>query len=370
MTSTTSSPAPTASGDGIDLKRVKAFAGRVMRGYAESMVTLMVDLAGRTGLLDALAAGPGTSAELAERAGLTERYVREILNSLVTGEIVEYEPTAGGRYTLPPEHAICLTGDGVRNMTPVSRVTTLLAQQVSAVAQAVREGGGVPYEAFQPDFTEIMDAMSRGRMDGVLLTGILPATGGLPARLEAGIRVADIGCGTGHAVNLMAQAYPRSRFVGYDLGQDAIAAATAEAREMGLSNARFEVLDVTALPTDLPFDAVFAFDSIHDQVDPAGVLARVHEALAPGGRFVMVDIKASSRLEENIGNPYAPWLYGVSTLHCMTVSLAHGGAGLGTAWGEQLARQMLADAGFVGVSVHDIPDVPYNQTYLCSKATA
>ncbi|HEY9416227.1 MAG TPA: methyltransferase domain-containing protein [Pseudonocardia sp.] len=368
MTSTTSSPATTASGDGIDLKRVKAFAGRVMRGYAESMVTLMVDLAGRTGLLDALAAGPGTSAELADRAGLTERYVREILNSLVTGEIVEYEP-AGAVYTLPREHAICLTGDGVRNMTPVSRVTTLLAQQVAAVAQAVRDGGGVPYEAFQPHFTEIMDAMSRGRMDGVLLTGILPTTGALPSLLEAGARVADIGCGTGHAANLMAQAYPRSQFVGYDLGRDAIAAATAEAGEMGLSNARFEVLDVTELPTDPPFDAVFAFDSIHDQVDPAGVLARVHEALVPGGTFVMVDIKASSRLEDNIGNPYAPWLYGVSTLHCMTVSLAHGGAGLGTAWGEQLARQMLEEAGFVDVSVHDIPDVPYNQTYLCSKPT-
>jgi SAM-dependent methyltransferase len=352
----------------IDQQRVKAFAARVMHSYAESVLTLMLDLSGRTGLLDALAQGPGTSDALAERAGLEERYVREMLGSLVTGEFVEYEP-ASGVYTLPPEHAVCLTGSDVRNMTPVSRATTLLAQHVPAVARAAREGGGVPYDAFRPEFTSVMDAMSRGRMDTVLVNAILPASADLPARLEAGIRAVDVGCGTGHAVNLMAQAYPNSTFVGYDLGADAIASATNEATELGLTNASFEVLDVTALPTDPPFDVAFAFDSIHDQVDPAGVLARIYASLAPGGRFVMVDIKASSRLEENIGNPYAPWLYGVSTLHCMTVSLAHGGAGLGTVWGEQLARRMLADAGFVEISTHDIPGVPHNMTYVSSKPT-
>jgi hypothetical protein len=111
---------------GIDPGRVKAFAGRVMRGYAESMVTLMIDISSRTGLFDALAQGPGTSVELAERAGLNERYVREILGALTTGEIVEYDP-ATRRYLLPPEHALCLTGDGVRNMSPISRITMLLA---------------------------------------------------------------------------------------------------------------------------------------------------------------------------------------------------------------------------------------------------
>lgn len=353
----------------IDEQRVKAFAARVMHSYAESMLTLMLDLGGRTGLLEALAKGPATSETLADRAGLEERYVREILGSLVTGEFIEYEPT-NAEYTLPPEHAVCLTGPGVRNMIPISRATTLLAQHVPAVAQAVRDGGGVPYEAFRPEFTSVMDALTRGRMDTVLMTAILPAAAELPERLEAGIRAVDVGCGTGHAVNLMAQAYPNSTFVGYDLGVDAIDAANNEARELGLTNAHFEVLDVTALPADPPFDVAFAFDSIHDQVDPAGVLARIHGSLAPGGQFVMVDIKASSRLEENIGNPYAPWLYGVSTLHCMTVSLAHGGAGLGTVWGEQLARRMLDDAGFVDVSTHDIPGVPHNMTYVCTKPGA
>ena len=166
----------------------------------------------------------------------------------------------------------------------------------------------------------------------------------------------------------MARAYPRSSFTGYDLAADAIDRARAEAAAWGLTNASFEVLDVARLPSDPPSTAVFAFDAIHDQADPAGVLARVHAALEPGGVFVMVDFKAASALEDNVGNPLAPWIYGVSTLHCLTVSLAQGGAGLGTAWGEQLARQMLAEAGFVDVTVHDVPDDPFDSVYLAHKA--
>jgi SAM-dependent methyltransferase len=351
----------------LDEARVEQFAGRLMATYTEATVTLMIDVASRAGLLEALAAGDGTSTDVAHRAGLVERYVRECLGSLVTAGIVEYDP-ATRRYALPPEHAACLTGPGSLNLTPLARLNTLLARHVDGVTRAFREGGGVPYEEFRPEFTDVVDAGNRGLLDEQLTAGILPATGALPARLAAGTRVADIGCGTGHAVNLLARAYPRSSFVGYDLAPDAIARARAEAAEWGLPNASFEVQDVRQLPTDPPFGAVFAFDAIHDQADPAGVLARVHAALEPGGVFVMVDIKAASALEDNVGNPIAPWIYGVSTLHCLTVSLAQGGAGLGTAWGEQLALQMLAEAGFVDVTVHDVPDDPFDSVYLALKA--
>jgi SAM-dependent methyltransferase len=351
----------------LDEARVEQFAGRLMASYTEATVTLMIDVASRTGLLEALAAGDGTSADLADRAGLVERYVRECLGALVTGGIVEYDP-ATRRYALPPEYAVCLTGPGSLNLTPLARLNTLLARHVDGVTQAFREGGGVPYEEFRPEFTDVVDAANRGLLDEQLTAGILPATGALPARLEVGTRVADIGCGTGHAVNLLARAYPRSSFVGYDLAADAIARARAEAAEWGLANASFDVRDVRQLPTDPPFGAVFAFDAIHDQADPAGILARVHAALEPGGVFVMVDFKAASALEDNVGNPLAPWIYGVSTLHCLTVSLAQGGAGLGTAWGEQLARQMLAEAGFVDVTVHDVPDDPLDAVYVAHKA--
>jgi SAM-dependent methyltransferase len=350
----------------LDEARIEQFAGRLLATYTEATVTLMIDAASRTGLLESLAAEGGTSADVADRAGLVERYVRECLGALVTSGIVEYDP-ATGRYALPPEHAVCLTGPGSLNLAPFARLNTLLAGHVDGVTRAFRGGGGVPYEEFRPEFTDVMDRFSRGLLDEQLVSGILPATGDLPSRLEAGTRVADIGCGTGHAVNLLARAYPRSSVTGYDLATDAIARARAEAGEWGLGNASFDVYDVRQLPTDPPFGAVFAFDSIHDQADPAGVLARVHTALEPGGVFVMLDVKAASALEDNVANPFAPWIYGVSTLHCLTVSLAQDGAGLGTAWGEQLALRMLPETGFVGVTVHDVPDDPFDTVSVAHK---
>ena len=350
----------------LDAARTEAFAARLLSIYTESVVTLLIDLGYRTGLLDALAAGEGTSAELAERTGLVERYVRECLGGLVTAGIVDYSPRTA-TYALPPQQAMCLTGPGAENLAPISRITALLGRHVGAVADAFRTGGGVPYMNFRPELTDVMDEVSRGLFDGQLLDVILPIVAGLPDRLTAGIRVADVGCGTGHAVNLLARAYPHSTVTGYDIAPGAIHRARTEASKWGLTNAFFEVCDAARLPLDPPFDAIFAFDAIHDQADPAGVLTRIHQALEPGGVFVMLDIKAASALEDNVGNPLAPWLYGISTLHCLTVSLAAGGAGLGAVWGEQRARQMLAGAGFTDVTVHDVPADPLDLLYVAVK---
>jgi ubiquinone/menaquinone biosynthesis C-methylase UbiE len=187
---------------------------------------------------------------------------------------------------------------------------------------------------------------------------------GLAARLGSGARVLDLGCGTGHAINLMAKEFPASTFVGYDLAEDAIDRAERERAEADLANARFVVLDAAELPPDPPFDVITVFDAIHDQVVPDVVLRRIREALSPDGVFVMVDFKFSSHLENNIANPFAPLYYALSLMHCMTVSLAEGGAGLGTVWGEELARQMLSDAGFGSVEVVDSPR-PQNCIYIC-----
>ncbi|MPY97124.1 MAG: methyltransferase domain-containing protein [Actinophytocola sp.] len=350
----------------IDEAAAEAFAERLFGEYTSGMVTLMIDIGHRTGLFDAAAAGPATSAELADRAGLTERYVREWLGAITTADITTYDPLTR-TYTLPPEHAVCLTGGGSTNVAPVSLIVGHLANHIDEVVTAFREGGGVPYEKFRPGFTDVMDSMSRGVFDGQLVDGILPLAGDLPDRLRSGIRAADIGCGTGHALTVLATAFPASTFVGYDIATDAIERARAEAADAGLTNVTFEVCDVAKLPADARFDAVFAFDAIHDQADPEGVLRAVHDALSPGGIFAMLDIKASSHLENNVGNPVAPLLYGVSTLHCMTVSLALGGAGLGTVWGEELARQLLTDAGFEVVSVSDVPDDPVDVLYHCRR---
>ena len=346
-----------------DRQRVQDFARKLFGHYTSGMLTLLIGIGHKTGLFDAAAKGPGTSQEIADRAGLDERYVREWLAAMATGGIVEYD-AASGAFTLPPEHAACLTGTSSRNLAANSQMLPMLSKRLPRIVECFQAGGGVSYSEYRPDFTEAQDASWRLLYDGLLIKGFLPAAKGLPERLKTGIRVADVGCGTGHAVNLMAREYPASTFVGYDLGEDAIASARAEAREMGLGNAAFEALDVSRLSPEPKFDLITTFDAIHDQRDPATVLRRVAAALAPGGVYLMVEPKASSKLEENIGNPFAPYIYGMSVLHCMTVSLAAGGTGLGTAWGEQSARRMLAEAGFTSIEVVDAPG-PQNSIYIC-----
>jgi SAM-dependent methyltransferase len=346
----------------VDKRQVREFAMRMFDMYSQGLLSHLVELGRRTGLFEAAARGPATSAELAERAGLTERYVREWLGAMVTGGLFEYD--AGTRaYTLPPAHALCLTGGGAKNMAPMAGMVPHLGKHLAEMEQVFRHGGGVPYATFRPEFTGLLDEMHRRPMDELLVDVWLPLLPGLAESLRAGAVVADVGCGTGHALNLLARAFPESRFVGLDIAEDAITLGRAAAREAGLGNVEFRLADAAGPLEGGPFDVVFAFDAVHDQADPAGVLGRIHQAVRPGGRFVMVDMAASSNLEENVGNPFASYIYAVSTLHCLTVSLAEGGAGLGAAWGEQTARSMLADAGFGEVSVRPAPGQVVNSIY-------
>jgi 2-polyprenyl-3-methyl-5-hydroxy-6-metoxy-1,4-benzoquinol methylase len=204
--------------------------------------------------------------------------------------------------------------------------------------------------------------------DASLLDKILPLVPGLVERLRGGIDAADIGCGSGHAVNLVARAFPASRFSGYDLSEEGIAAGRAEAERLGLSNARFEVRDVAELGAREQYDLVTAFDAVHDQAEPAEVLRRVAAALRPDGVFLMVDVAASGSLADNLEHTLGPFLYTVSCLHCMTVSLARGGAGLGAMWGHEKARRMLADAGFARVDVARVEGDLFNNYYVARKA--
>src|SRR3954452_2580028 len=334
--------------------------------YAGSMLNYMIDIGHPTGLLATAAQGPGTSEGLAARAGLTERYVREWLGALVTGGIFEYDP-ATKTYTLPAAEGAVLTG-GLMPLSTMAALQTHLGKHVHEVARAFREGGGVPYSAYRPEFTDILDAMGRTLYDTVLVDGYLPLVDGLTEKLDAGAIVADIACGTGHALVVLARRFPASTFVGIDLDEGAIARARAEASGAGLTNVRFEVADAARLDITDEFDAFFVFAATHDQVDPTGVLRAVSAALKPGGVFLMKEPRAADNLEDNIGNPFAPIAYGCSTLHCMTVSLAHDGAGIGTMFGVQLACRLLAEAGFEDVAVHDAPGDPTDAVYVTRKA--
>ena len=350
----------------IDETRVQEFAGEIFGIYTGAMLSAMIDIGYRTGLFEAAAQGGANSAELAQRAGLHERYVREWLGSMASSGIISYDAPSR-TYRLPAEHAACLTGSGSANLAPLGQLNTHLIKHVPEVARAFRDGGGVPYEVFRPEFTDAMDLVGRGAFDEELLDAWLPVAPGLREMLNRGANVADVACGPGHAVVLLARAFPRSTFIGYDIAEDATARARAEAAAACLTNAHFEVRDVADLGADHSLDVIFVFDAIHDMVAPAAVLRCIHDALAPGGVFFMKEPRVSSDLADNIGNPFAPWLYSLSTLHCLTVSLAHNGAGLGTAWGEQIARRMLAEAGFGNTQVYEASADPTDGIFVSSK---
>jgi SAM-dependent methyltransferase len=348
----------------FDRAKAKAFTQLMVRHLEGAAVSLMLEVGRRVGLLEAMATmGAVTSAEIAGKTGLSERYVREWLAAMVCGGIVEY--AAGERtYRLPREHATMLTGSSSRNLTSMVEMFPLLNRVIPDVAEAFRTGGGVPYSAFQPEFTGLMDRRSRPRYDELLFSAYLGKPEGLIPRLESGIRVADVGCGTGHCIVLMARRFPKSTFVGYDISEAGIAGARAAAG--GLDNASFVVQDVAKPLTQGPFDVVTAFDAIHDQANPGGVLHQIRDALAPGGTFLMLDVYASSELADNVGLPMAPYLYTMSTMHCMSVSLAAGGPGLGTAWGHQVALGMLREAGFADVQLFERVD-PANSLYVARR---
>src|SRR5205085_471798 len=208
-----------------------------------------------------------------------------------------------------------------------------------------RHGQGVPYSAYHR-FHEVMAAESEQTSVLGLEDNILPLVTGLSDRMARGIDVLDVGCGSGRALIRLAELYTQSRFTGYDCSSEAILAARAQGARLSLQNVRFEVADAATISDNKAFDFITAFDAIHDQVLPATVLANIARALRPDGVFLMQDIGASSHVHLNHALPLGTLIYTISCMHCMSVSLAGGGAGLGAAWGKELALQMLANAGF------------------------
>jgi 2-polyprenyl-3-methyl-5-hydroxy-6-metoxy-1,4-benzoquinol methylase len=272
---------------------VKQFGGKLLSIYTGGVLTKLIEVGYQVGLFEASKAGPATSEELSERAGLKERYVREWLGAMTTSGIYSYDAESK-RYTLPEEHALLLAGDTAQNLCPLSRMVNHFGTHLPKLIACFRAGGGIPYSAYRPVFTQCMDDVWRRIYDQQLVAGFIGAVAGLPETLRRGIRVLDIGCGTGHAMNILAREFPASRFYGYDIADDGIEGARTEAKKMGLSNATFEVMDVTNLPSEPKFDLITAFDAIHDQKSPDAVLRGVNRALAPQGSFLMIEFKFSS----------------------------------------------------------------------------
>lgn len=354
----------------FDSQKAGAFAGRLLGALNDGAFCLMASIGHRTGLFDAMRDQPPmTSEQIAARAGLNERYVREWLGAMVTSGVVDVD-ASGPVFSLPSEHAACLTrAAAADNMAVFAQYIGLLGIVEDAVVHCFRHGGGVPYEQF-PRFHEVMAEDSGQSVLSTLESHILPLVPGLADRLSEGVQFLDVGCGRGRIILRLAEMFPASRFVGMDLSNEAIAAARHEASGRGLTNLELQVRDLSdfhewAGPES--FDAIATFDAVHDQARPLNVLRGIHRALRTDGVYVMQDIKGSSHVHRNVGHPIGTFLYTVSCMHCMTVSLAQGGEGLGAMWGEEKTREYLARAGFRSVEKHELPHDIQNNWYVVRK---
>jgi SAM-dependent methyltransferase len=328
----------------MDRQRIGAFLDRFVGVAAGATTIALLAVADRSGLLAWLGEhGSGTVVDIAEKGGFDPRYVREIVSGLTAAGALDYDAQSEV-FTLPPEHALFLADEsspyfmgGWLDMIPAAM------GQIDGVARATVEGGGVAFEEFGIDMIRGIARGNTPSQEVFLVDRWLKALPGLIARLESGIRVADVGCGLGTAAILMAETFPRSDVVGFDVSETTV--QEARSRADAISNLRFEQSSVDTMPTDPPFDLITAFDVIHDLAQPLPGLTRIREALAPDGQFLMMEPNASSSLENNL-HDHGALLYGISTMHCMTQSLAAGGEGVGAAWGREMAENYARLAGF------------------------
>jgi 2-polyprenyl-3-methyl-5-hydroxy-6-metoxy-1,4-benzoquinol methylase len=237
------------------------------------------------------------------------------------------------------------------------------------IVECFRRGGGVPYEKFGR-FHEVMAEDSGQSVLSSLESHILPLVPGLIDRLAQGVRMLDLGCGRGRILHRLAALYPGSRFVGMDLSQGAIAYAREEASRAGLNNINFAAVDLSDFDQTAEresFDFITTFDAIHDQAKPLNVLKGIYRALKPDGVYLMQDISGTSHVHKDIEHPIGTFLYTISCMHCMTVSLAQGGEGLGAMWGEEKTREYLQKAGFQSITTHRLAHDIQNNWYVVTK---
>ena len=351
----------------MDESRAQEFTGRVLTDTAAAATVVMAALGDRLGLFKQLAqAGPATSGELASRAGLSERYVREWLDGMRATGYLEFDG-AEDRFWLPAEHVPTLASEpGPAFFGGVHQELIGAIQRYDQVAAAFRDGGGVAPADLHPDVWAGTSRFTAQWHQNMLVQQWLPLVPGTTARLSAGARVADVGCGTGQALIALARAFPAVTGTGYDAHPPVIDQARRAAAEAGIADrVSYEVLDAGA---GLPgaYDVITTFDVVHDSADPLGLLRSIRDALHPGGRYLCLEINCADPPAANTG-PIASLLYGFSLLYCMTTSLAQDGEGLGTlGLPEPKLRQLAGKAGFGEIRRVEM-DNPFNTLYELTR---
>lgn len=331
----------------MDKTKIRDFADRVYRDVSGAMVTGMADLGTRTGLFRAMSGkGAMSASDLAKETGLHARYVEEWLHGMTAAQYLDYEPDAQ-MFTLPDEHAWFLASEGTDHFAGgLFRFAPVLLNVVPEVAEAFENGGGVHFHDFHSDCVPALDMINAGTYDQRFISYWLASMPEMVAALEKGVRVLDVGCGAGRVPLAIAASFPNSQVVGLDPDAGSIDVARSAAKKAGLGENVSFVSDTTRnYAPDEPFDLITACDCVHDFADPEATLAEIRRLLKPGGTFFIVEPKSSDLLEENI-HPLGAMYYGFSLFHCMTQSLAKGGAGLGTCMGPAQTESLVLGAGF------------------------
>jgi SAM-dependent methyltransferase len=349
----------------VDMAKAQKTAEQVFGLLGGALVSAMIYLGDRLGFYRAMQSGePMTSGELAEKMGLHERWVREWLQGQASAGLIDYK--GDNRFALSPEAAFVLADEN-SPLFLAGGFCALPAQMaiLERLPESFRTGLGLPYDALGPDGARGVERLLAPWYRTQLVPVALPKLDGVVSKLEAGARVADVGCGGGIAAIQMAKAFPQSVFHGYDISKYALERAEANKAQARVTNVTFHDTRQEPIPPDASFDFISTFDCLHDMAHPEVIIAAIHKALKPDGTWIIADIHGQPTFEQNLAdNPLAPLMYGFSVLCCMSSAMSEpGGAGLGTlGFPEPVARRMVTEAGFTRFKSHDF-DNPINAYY-------
>lgn len=348
----------------VDPEKLKASGQKVFGLLSGALISAMIHLGDKLGLYRALnGAGALSSEELAQKTGLHERWVREWLRGQAAAQLLDYQEE---RFELSAEMAMVLADEDSPKFA--AGIFSDLPQRMAILnklPEAFKTGLGLPYDARGPEGAQGIERVFAPWYRHALVPVVLPKLAGVVEKLQAGAKVADVGCGAGIALIEMAKTYPHTHFHGYDISQHALSRAQANKEQAGLTNIVFHDASQEGLPADASFDFVTTFDCIHDMARPAEMIQAIRMALKPDGTWLIADIKSAPTFEENLEkNPMTGLMYAFSVMGCMSSALSEpGGAGLGTlGFNEQVARAMTAEVGFSRFTRHDF-DNPFNAYY-------
>jgi ubiquinone/menaquinone biosynthesis C-methylase UbiE len=332
----------------VDDAKLQALTGKVIGDFAGAVSALLVRVGEQNGLFKAVAAGPGTSADIAKRAGCAERYVREWLSGMAAATYITYDP-ATQRFSLTPEQAAVFAAEGEPTYLPgFIDCLVSLSHDEPKITAAFKTGEGIGWSEHHHCLFSGTERFFRPGYVAFLLNQWLPALDGVTDKLKAGGKVADIGCGHGASTILMAQAFLESDFTGFDFHAPSVETARARAAAAGVTNVRFEVARAQAFP-GTGYDLVTVFDALHDMGDPAGAARHVKGALKPDGTWMVVEPMADDKLEDNL-HVLGQLFYGASTMVCTPASLSQEvGLALGAQAGEARLSQIIKQGGFTRV---------------------